>query len=362
MNISCKVLMDIVLTPLGLGDSHARPLVIAGPCSAESEEQLLSTATQLAACGCQYFRAGVWKPRTKPGGFEGHGAKALPWMKRVKEQTGMQVITEVATPEHVELCLEYGIDMLWVGARTVTNPFAMQSLADSLRGVDIPVLVKNPMNPDLELWIGALQRLYVAGISRLGAIHRGFSVYDCHLYRNSPMWQIPIELRRRMPGLPIFCDPSHIGGHRELIATLCQQSMDMGFDGLFVESHCRPTEAWSDAVQQVTPDELGQILHSLVIRDNMISSESISQLREQIDLLDDRLLEVLAERMKLCREIGHFKKVNNMTVVQPQRYNDMLDKRSIQGVLGGMDDDFVRRIFKAIHEESVRQQIEIINQ
>ena len=354
--------MDIVLTPLGLGDSHERPVVIAGPCSAESEEQLLSTATQLAALGCRNFRAGVWKPRTKPGCFEGHGEKALPWMKAVKAQTGMQVITEVATPEHVELCLEYGIDMLWVGARTVTNPFAMQALADSLRGVDIPVLVKNPMNPDLELWVGALERLSVAGISRLGAIHRGFSIYDSHVYRNSPMWQIPIELRRRMPKLPIFCDPSHISGHRELIALLSQQAMDMGFDGLFVESHCQPDEAWSDAAQQITPSELGRILQSLVIRDNKVASESINQLREQIDQIDDRLMEVLAERMKLCREIGHFKKENNMTVVQPQRYNEMLDKRSTQGALGGMDDDFVRRVFKAIHEESVRQQIEIINQ
>jgi chorismate mutase len=359
--------MDILLKKMDMGrpapgaEVDDFPFVIAGPCSAESEEQVLTTATQLAGGGCRYFRAGVWKPRTKPGCFEGHGEKALPWLKEVKKQTGMHVLTEVATPEHVEQCLKHGIDMLWVGARTVTNPFAMQALADSLRGVDIPILVKNPMNPDLELWIGALERLYVAGVCRLGAIHRGFSIYDAHVYRNSPMWQIPIELRRRLPDLPIFCDPSHIGGHRELIAVLSQQAMDMGFDGLFVETHCRPDEAWSDAAQQITPEELGIILRSLVIRNNKNVSEGINQLREQIDLLDDRLLEVLAERMKLCREIGHMKKESNMTVVQPQRYNEMLNKRSTQGVLGGMDEEFIRRIFKAIHEESVRQQIEIIN-
>lgn len=353
--------MDIVLTPLGLGDSHARPLVIAGPCSAESEEQLLSTATQLAACGCQYFRAGVWKPRTKPGGFEGHGAKALPWMKRVKEQTGMQVITEVATPEHVELCLEYGIDILWIGARTTTNPFAVQAVADSLQGVDIPVLVKNPINPDLELWIGALERLNRAGITRLAAVHRGFSNYDGHIYRNAPLWHIPIELRHRIPELPILGDPSHMGGRRELIAPLCQQAMDMGFDGLFVESHCRPDEAWSDASQQVTPDALKQIVDSLIIRDGQAMSESMNHMRKQIDLLDDNLLEILAERMKLCREIGHYKKENNITVVQQSRYNEMLNRRSREGLLGGMDGNFIKHVFEAIHEESVRQQIEIMN-
>ena len=228
--------MELELKPLNLPSDNKRPLVIAGPCSAETEEQVMTTARQLAERGCHIFRAGIWKPRTKPGGFEGNGEQALPWMQQVKEETGMLVATEVATPEHVELALKYGIDVLWIGARTSANPFAMQALADSLKGVDVPVMVKNPVNPDLELWIGALERINQAGVKRLAAIHRGFSSYDKKIYRNLPMWQIPIELRRRIPELPIICDPSHIGGRRELIAPLCQQAMDLGFDGLIVES------------------------------------------------------------------------------------------------------------------------------
>lgn len=324
----------------------------------------MDTAHQLAQYGCRNFRAGLWKPRTKPGGFEGQGAKALPWMKRVKEETGMRIITEVATPEHVELCLEFGFDMLWIGARTAANPFAMQALADSLTGTDIPVLVKNPINPDIELWIGALERLNRAGVSRLGAIHRGFSNYLSHVYRNSPMWNIPIELRRRIPELPIICDPSHIGGRRDLIAPLSQQAMDMGFDGLMVESHYEPDSAWSDASQQITPEELHNIFDHLIIRNSGLPislSGSMNEMRKQIDELDNNLLEILAERMKLCREIGQYKKEHNITVVQPQRYNEILDKRSKQGILGGMDESFIRQVFEAIHEESVRQQIEIMN-
>ncbi|MBR6286459.1 MAG: 3-deoxy-7-phosphoheptulonate synthase, partial [Bacteroidaceae bacterium] len=250
--------MELELQPLSLQgiDCTQRPLVIAGPCSAESEEQVLSTAKQLASNGIKIFRAGVWKPRTKPGGFEGHGVTALPWLKRVKEETGMLVSTEIATAKHVEAALEAGVDLLWVGARTTANPFAVQEIADSLRGVDVPVLIKNPVNPDLELWIGAFERLNGAGIKRLGAIHRGFSSYDKKIYRNLPMWHIPIELRRRIPSLPIICDPSHIGGKRDLVAPLCQQAMDLGFNGLIIESHCNPDAAWSDASQQVTPDVL----------------------------------------------------------------------------------------------------------
>ena len=353
--------MPLTLQPLNITSKLSRPFVIAGPCSAETEQQLLTTAHQLAQRGCTNFRAGLWKPRTKPDSFEGHGAKALPWMLRVREETGMRITTEVATPEHVERCLEYGFDMLWIGSRTTANPFAVQAIADCLRGVDITVLVKNPINPDLELWIGALERLNRAGISRLGAIHRGFSNYDCHIYRNAPLWHIPIELRRRIPELPLIGDPSHLSGNSEFVSSLSQQFMDMGFDGLFIESHCHPDQAWSDAAQQVTPDELSLILGSLVIRDSQKSPERISQLREQIDQLDDSLLEILAERMKLCRAIGHYKKENDMTVVQQQRYNEMLFRRSQQGMLGGMDGDFIRQIFEAIHEESVRQQIEIIN-
>lgn len=353
--------MDLSLIPLNIKGCGLRPFVIAGPCSAETEEQVMSTARQLASLGCNVYRAGVWKPRTKPGGFEGHGEKALPWLKRVKEETGMSVATEVATPEHVELVLEYGIDIIWIGARTSANPFAMQALADSLSGVDIPVLVKNPINPDLELWIGAMERLNQAGIKRLAAIHRGFSSYDNKIYRNAPMWQIPIELRRRIPELPIICDPSHIGGRRNLIAPLSQQAMDLGFDGLIVETHCSPNEAWSDAAQQVTPDGLYNILSQLTIRDGHIDIEGIHALREQIDALDNNLVELLSNRMNICRKIGSYKKEHNMTVLQANRYKEIIDKRGAQGELFGMDSEFVKHIFELVHEESVRQQMEVIN-
>ena len=321
----------------------------------------MKTAKQLAQKGCHMFRAGVWKPRTKPGGFEGHGEPALQWLKQVREETGMLVTTEVATPAHVELAMKSGIDIMWVGARTSANPFAMQALADALRGIDIPVFVKNPVNPDLELWIGALERLNGAGIKKLAAIHRGFTSYDKTIYRNLPMWQIPIELRRRIPDLAIICDPSHIGGRRDLIAPLCQQAMDLGADGLIIESHCDPDKAWSDAKQQVTPDVLDYILSLLVIRDDTVTTEGISQLRKQIDELDNQVMDVLAKRMRVCREIGQYKKEHNMTVLQAQRYNEILDKRGAQGTLCGMDSEFIKKIYEAIHEESVRQQIEIIN-
>ena len=354
--------MELELLPLNLPSDNERPFVIAGPCSAETEEQVMATAHQLAKKGCHNFRAGIWKPRTKPGGFEGHGEKALPWLKQVKEETNMLVSTEVATPEHVELALKYDVDILWIGARTSANPFAVQALADSLRGVDVPVFVKNPVNPDLELWIGALERINQAGVKRLGAIHRGFSSFEQKIYRNAPMWQIPIELHRRIPGLPIICDPSHIGGRRELVAPLCQQAMDLGFDGLIVESHCDPDKAWSDAKQQVTPDVLDYILSLLVIRDEHVTTESIVQLRKQIDEVDNQLMELLAKRMGVCREIGKYKKEHNMTVLQTSRYNEILEKLGSQCALTGMSPEFVAKVFESIHEESVRQQIEIVNQ
>jgi chorismate mutase len=335
--------MELDLLPLNLPSDNVRPVVIAGPCSAETEEQVMTTAHQLAEKGCHIFRAGVWKPRTKPGGFEGKGEEALPWLKRVKDETGMLVTTEVATPEHVELCLKYGMDLLWIGARTSANPFAMQALADAMQGLDIPVLVKNPVNPDLELWIGAMERINQAGIKRIGAIHRGFSNYDKKIYRNSPMWQIPIELRRRIPNLPIISDPSHIGGRRELVAPLCQQAMDMGFDGLIVESHCCPDDAWSDARQQVTPDVLDYILSMLVVRDEKVTTEGIRQLRSQIDEIDDQLIDLLAKRMRVCREIGQYKKEHNITVLQAARYNEILEKRGSQGNMCEMDPDFIRK-------------------
>lgn len=353
--------MELELEQLNLPSDAKRPFVIAGPCSAETEDQVMNTARQLAEKGCHMFRAGIWKPRTKPGGFEGNGEKALPWMREVKEETGMLIATEVATPEHVELALKYGLDILWVGARTSANPFAMQALADSLQGVDVPVFVKNPVNPDLELWIGAMERINQAGVKKMAAIHRGFSSYDKKMYRNLPMWQIPIELHRRIPELPIICDPSHIGGRRELIAPLCQQAMDLGFDGLIVESHCDPDKAWSDAKQQVTPDVLDYILGLLVVRSETNTTEGIHQLRHQIDDLDNQLMELMSKRMRVCREIGQYKKEHNMTILQSARYSEILDKRGAQGALCGMSDEFVKGVFELIHEESVRQQMEIIN-
>ena len=344
------------------GLDSTRPLIIAGPCSAETEEQVLATAHALAREGIQLFRAGIWKPRTKPGGFEGVGEPGLAWLNEVQKETGMKVCTEVATRNHVEACLKAGVDLLWIGARTVANPFAMQEIADTLKGVDIPVLVKNPVNPDLELWIGGLERINQAGITRLGVIHRGFSTYEKKLYRNLPMWHIPIELRRRCPGLPIFGDPSHIGGKRELVAPLCQQAMDLGFDGLIVESHCNPDAAWSDASQQVTPDVLDFILDKLVIRKITETTESLTALRRQIDEIDNSLIELMAKRMRISREIGEYKRKHDMTVVQTSRYTEILDKRGAQGVLCGMSSDFIKDVFESIHEESVRQQIEIMNQ
>ena len=282
-------------------------------------------------------------------------------MQRVKKETGMLVSTEVAKPEHVELCLKYGIDILWVGARTAANPFAMQDLADELKGVDVPVFVKNPVNPDLELWIGAMERINQAGIKRMAAIHRGFSSFDKKIYRNLPMWQIPMELHRRIPTLPIICDPSHIGGRRELIAPLCQQAMDLGFDGLLVESHCSPDEAWSDAKQQVTPEVLDYILSLLIVRDEHVTTEGITLLRKQVDELDNELMNLLSKRMRVCREIGQYKKEHNMTVFQANRYSEILDKRGAQGALLGMSPEFIAQVFEHVHEESVRQQVEIIN-
>ena len=354
--------MDLELSPLALpGIEQTRPLVIAGPCSAETEEQVMDTAKQLANNGIKIFRAGVWKPRTKPGGFEGKGIEALPWMQRVKAETGMLLATEVATPEHVEAALQAGIDILWVGARTTANPFSVQAIADALKGTDVPVFVKNPVNPDIELWTGALLRLNNAGIKRLGAIHRGFSSVDSKLYRNPPMWHLPIELKRRFPALPLICDPSHMGGRRDLIAPLSQQAMDLGFEGLMIESHCNPDCAWSDAKQQVLPEVLDFILDRLVVREEMEVTESITQLRKQIDELDNQLMDLLTKRMRVSREIAEYKKLHNMTVVQTTRYSEILDKRATQGSLCGMSPDFIRDIYEHIHEESVRQQLGIMN-
>lgn len=349
------------LKPLFDDINPNNPIIIAGPCSAETEEQVLSTARQLATYGIKIFRAGIWKPRTKPGGFEGIGAEGLEWLKKVKEETGMKVATEVANKIHVRQALEASVDLIWIGARTSANPFAMQEIADTLAeiGRDIPVLVKNPVNPDIELWIGAIQRLYNAGFHRLGAIHRGFSAYGKHLYRNLPQWHIPIELRRRFPELPIICDPSHIGGKRELIAPLAQQAYDMGFDGLIIESHCNPDCAWSDKDQQVTPDILNVILNTLVVRSEKSSTENLSMLRQQIDEADNELLEILNKRMRICREIGQYKKEHGMTVLQSGRYDQIMHSRVKLAQDMGMSPDFMKVVLSSIHEESVRQQLEI---
>ncbi|MCD7710182.1 MAG: bifunctional 3-deoxy-7-phosphoheptulonate synthase/chorismate mutase type II [Porphyromonadaceae bacterium] len=354
--------MDMNLEPLSLpGIENNRTLIIAGPCSAETEEQVLETAKKLAGIGIKIFRAGIWKPRTKPGGFEGVGTIGLPWLKRVKEETGMYVATEVANQYHVFEALKYGIDILWIGARTSANPFSMQEIANALKGVNIPVLIKNPVNPDIELWIGGIERIYNAGIRKIGVIHRGFSAYDKRIYRNLPQWHIPIELRRRFPNLPILCDPSHIGGKRDLIAPLCQQAMDLGFDGLIIESHCNPDAAWSDAPQQVTPEVLTYILDMLIIRETSQSTENLKELRRQIDDLDNQLLDLLSKRMRISREIGRYKKEHDMPILQTARYDEILNKRVNQALDLEIDGEFMKTIYAAIHEESIRQQMVIIN-
>ena len=338
------------------------PLVIAGPCSAESEQQTLETARALSAIGVKVYRAGIWKPRTMPGSFEGIGDEGLQWLQAVKRETGMMVATEVATVEHVRAALDAGIDILWIGARTTANPFAVQNIADQLQGHDeITVLVKNPVNPDLDLWLGALQRFSNAGITRLGAVHRGFSSAGAHIYRNDPQWHIPFELRRLASGMTLLCDPSHIGGKREFVEPLSQLAMDAGFDGLMIESHCNPVQALSDSAQQITPNELKSILDRLVVRSGAPIEDELALLRQQIDDCDHELLAVLARRMSISREIGRFKKANNLRVVQPARYQDVMNARIDEGGRLGLDADFTQRIMQAIHEDSVRQQLDIMN-
>ena len=345
------------------GLTGERPLVIAGPCSAETEEQVMATARELAKNEVKIFRAGIWKPRTKPGGFEGIGSEGLIWLQKVKKETGMYIATEVATRSHVIESIKHDVDILWIGARTSVNPFAVQEIADTLKELEFKgiVLIKNPVNPDPELWIGAIERIYNAGIKKIGAIHRGFSSYDKKIYRNLPQWHIPIEVKRRIPNLPLFGDPSHIGGRRELIAPLSQQAMDLNYDGLIIETHCDPDNAWSDKDQQVTPDVLNFILNLLVIRDTKQTTENLTELRQQIDQIDDELLAILAKRMRISQEIGQYKKEHNMPILQTQRYDQILDER-IQGAENlGIGAPFMKKILEAIHEESIRQQVEVIN-
>lgn len=347
------------------GECLTRPIVIAGPCSAETEDQVMSTARELAAAGIKIFRAGIWKPRTRPNAFEGVGSEGLTWLKRVKEETGMLTSTEVANVKHVYEALKHGVDILWIGARTSANPFAVQDIADSLRGVDIPVLVKNPINPDVELWIGAMERLNNSGITKLGAIHRGFSIYDKTLFRNDPQWQIPIEIKRRIPNLTIITDPSHICGNRQLIHDVSQKAMDLNFDGLIIESHINPDKALSDAKQQITPETLKEILERLILREpgeDFQVELTLAELREQIDKLDDKLINLFEKRMKVVEEIGRHKKDNNLTILQSKRWDDLLHKRTNLGLRKGLSEEFILKVFRAIHQESINHQTVVMNQ
>lgn len=342
-------------------EKSKHPIIGAGPCSAESEEQVMQVATSLANKGVTFFRAGIWKPRTKPGCFEGVGKIGLPWLKRVREELSIPVATEVATPEHVEQSLSAGVDILWIGARTTANPFAVQELADSLRGVDVPVLVKNPVNPDIELWIGALERLNNAGVTRLGCIHRGFSSYGEKIFRNAPQWQLPLELKRRLPQLPMLCDPSHIAGKRELLAMLSQEAMDLNFDGLMIETHCQPECALSDNRQQVVPDELFVILDHLVHRTICGESNEIARYRALLDEIDNDLMHLIAKRMQIAREIGEIKREKGLTVFQPFRYNEVMERYTADSALHSLDVEAMKDIFEVIHSESIRQQLKIVN-
>jgi chorismate mutase len=341
----------------------SRPIIIAGPCSAETEEQVMTTARDLASRGIRIFRAGIWKPRTRPNAFEGIGSIGLEWLQKVKAETGMLTTTEVATVKHVEECLKAGVDILWIGARTTANPFAVQDIADALRGVDITVMIKNPVNPDIELWIGAFERLNNSGIKKLIAIHRGFSVYDKSLFRNEPQWQVPIELRRRIPEMKIINDPSHICGNRHMLYDVSQKAMDLNFDGLIIETHCTPDQAWSDAKQQITPVELQTLLKRLVFRDegDINAMLSLAELREQIDKLDDKLIQIFEKRMKVVEEIGKHKRENNITILQSQRWDDIVRNRMNLGSRKGLSEEFILKVFQAIHQESINKQTLVMN-
>ena len=343
-----------------------KPIIISGPCSAETEDQTVATAKQLAATGkVNALRAGIWKPRTRPGQYEGAGEEGLKWLIQAKKETGLPVTTEVANAAHVEACLKAGVDILWVGARTTVNPFSVQEVADSLKGVDIPVMVKNPINPDLELWIGALERLNKAGITKLAAIHRGFSSFEKGPFRNAPMWDMAIELKTRIPELDIICDPSHISGNRELISFISQKALDLDMAGLMIESHIDPDAAWSDAKQQVTPAVLGKIIDGLVVRtvtsDNKTFKDTLSFLREQIDQLDDEIMSKMAARMKISEKIGQYKKENGVTILQVARWEEIIQTRITLGKAMGLNPEFTSDLLKLIHQESIQIQTKVMN-
>lgn len=352
------------ITPLnewGMFHLPPRPCVIAGPCSAETEEQVMMTAAQLKEIGINVYRAGIWKPRTHPGSFEGVGTQGLKWMQRAKRELGLKIATEVANEKHVFDCLKYGVDLVWIGARTTANPFLVQEIAEALADTDIPVLVKNPVNPDLDLWIGALERLNRAGIRKIGVIHRGFSTSEKIKYRNDPLWQYVVELRSLCPELPFFCDPSHLAGNREYITEISQRAMDLGLEGLMVESHCNPSVALSDANQQLTPAALADMLENqLIVRDADTSDsaykETISQLRAKIDVIDENLIHTLAQRMEISRRIGESKRENKIAILQTGRWEAVLADVVAKGKERGLDPEFVKTLFNAIHDASIKAQ------
>jgi chorismate mutase len=346
--------------------SKKTPLIISGPCSAETEEQVMQTAKRLAATSkVDILRAGIWKPRTRPGSFEGIGTKGLPWLQQAKKETGLPVAIEVATGKQVEDALHFDVDVLWIGARTTVNPFSVQEIADALRGVKIPVLIKNPLNPDLELWVGGMERIAKAGIEELGLIHRGFSSYGNTEFRNAPMWHLAIEMKRRFPGIPMINDPSHICGRRDILQAVAQQAIDLDFDGLIIESHIDPDNAWSDAKQQITPEVLNEMLEAIRWRKENIASEefhtALEKLRQQINQLDDELLEVLSTRMKVAQKIGEYKKNNDITILQTNRWNEILNRAVAKGNKMGLSDDFITKYMDAVHMESIQQQNKIMN-
>ncbi|MEY3398253.1 MAG: hypothetical protein RL220_847 [Bacteroidota bacterium] len=341
--------------------------LISGPCSAESEDQLMRTATELRDSGrVHLLRAGIWKPRTRPGAFQGVGEPGLAWLSRVREELGMPVTTEVANAAHVELCLKYGVDVLWIGARTTVNPFSVQEIADALRGVDIPVMIKNPLNPDLQLWMGAVERIREAGIDKIIAIHRGFSYYGKGLYRNKPMWEMPIALKSQFPELPVFCDPSHITGKRELLFQVAQKALDLGMEGLMLESHITPDQAWSDAAQQVTPSALISLLDKLQVRTgstgDVMLLNKLAALRADIDKIDEEIVHLIAQRMKVAEGIGEYKRDHNMTIFQLDRYNEIMATRSALAAQLGLSEEFVRIFLEQLHKESIRSQTRVMKQ
>jgi chorismate mutase len=342
----------------------SHPFVIAGPCSAETEEQVLKIAHELKDSDVSVFRAGIWKPRTRPGGFEGVGEIGLKWLKKAKAETGLLMGTEVATAAHCKLALENDIDVLWVGARTTANPFAVQEIADTLKGTDKIVLIKNPVNPDMALWLGGVERLYAAGIKKLGVIHRGFSTYEKTKYRNIPEWQIAIELQNKFPDLPLIIDPSHITGNREMILEVTQEALDLNYDGMIIETHNDPDNAWSDAAQQVTPAVLKQIFKDLKVRKTSGDNDydqKMTKLRANIDVLDANLLDLLGKRMKVADEIGQVKKDNNVAILQNNRWNEIQEKMVSEGGKKGLTEEFIVRLFKDIHQESIEHQEKILN-